>query len=102
MFHPDRRAFPFGIGIAAVCGLLLLGAATPIWADATQAQCDAEWSESSADDDCSNEEITAEADDCRITASCTMGDGGSRTDTFVANLNKISTLVNCQRPSQAQ
>ena len=58
MTDPDRGAFPFRIGIAAVGGVLPLGAVAEGRA-ATDAQQTAKWGESSTDDPCSNESIAA-------------------------------------------
>ena len=96
MLNLSRGVFPLRFAAALAAVLLLLGVASPAWADVTQAQCSAEWAESDADETCSNEEIVVQDDgDCQITASCTMDNGGSRNDSFAAALNKISTLVNC-------
>ena len=83
------------IGIALAAAMLLLGVATPSWADATNAQCSAKWGESSADDSCSNEQITASGDDCRITALCTMSNGAGRSDSITVHLNQVSGIRNC-------
>ena len=89
-----NRPLRSAIALAAV--LPLLGVASPVLADATDAQCSAEWAQSAADTTCGGEEITAlGGDDCEITASCAMDNGGIRNDSFVADLNKISDLVNC-------
>ena len=81
-----------GVALAAA---LLLGAAAPAWADATQAQCNAKWGESSADDSCSNEQITPTGDNCRITASCTTTYGGNVSDSITVHLDQVSGLRNC-------
>ena len=93
---PDCPFRPLCITAALAAVLLLLGVASPAWADVTQAQCAAEWADSAADDECSSEEITVrDGGDCQISASCTMDNGGSRTDSYAAALDKISDLVNC-------
>ena len=94
--HTAVPSHSLRIGIALVAVLLLLGVATPGWAQATDAQCSAAWSQSSADDSCSNEQISASsATECTITASCTMSNGGSRSDSITSNLNSVSNLKNC-------
>ena len=94
--YSDLKELPFRLAVAAVCGLLLLGTASPGLADATDAQCSTEWGKSSADDSCSNEQIYASsATECTITASCTMSNGGSRSDSITSNLNSVSNLKNC-------
>ena len=89
-------SFPLRFAVPLAAVLLLLGVAAQSRADTTEAQCSAEWALSAADNDCSDEEIEVQDDgDCQITASCTMSNGGSRTDTYAAPLDKISNLVNC-------
>lgn len=49
MFNPEREAFPLRIGIALVASILLLAGSPAL---ASNAQCSAEWEESSASDTC--------------------------------------------------
>ena len=86
---------PLRSAIALAAVLPLLGVASPVLADVTEAQCSAEWAESAADETCSNEEIVVQGGDCKISASCTMDNGVSQNDSFMADLDKIDTLVNC-------
>ena len=93
MFKTLNR--PFAVVLATV--LLLLGLAPLAWADVTQAQCAAEWANSAADDECIDEEISVRASDdyCVINASCVMDNGGTRNDSYAADLDDVSDLVNC-------
>lgn len=92
----ELPSYSLRFGVALAAALLLLGAATPDWAAAaTQAECEAEWALSDADEQCSNEEITPMGDECLISAECTTDSGGTREDTYKAPLDNISDLNNC-------
>ena len=95
----DRPLRPFRIGVALVAVLLLFGAASPVWADTTQAQCNDEWAESSAADECTNEQITPSGDDCVVAASCQYkskdGGHGLLQTTITVGLDSVSDLNNC-------
>ena len=100
MLNLNRLAIPFApnrFAVALAACLFLLGAATESRATgATDAQCSTAWSQSSADDTCSNENIYASSEtECTITASCTMSNGGNRSDSITSNLNSVSNLKNC-------
>ena len=94
MFNLNAGLSRYVAGVALAAALFLLGVATESQA-ATAAQCEAEWAQSSADDTCSNEQISASGDDCTITALCTMSDGSSRSDSVTSNLSSVSGLNNC-------
>ena len=81
-------------GIALAACLLLLGIATGSWA-ATNSQCANKWSQSSADDTCSDETISAQGDDCSINASCTTSAGHNVRDSITVHLNQVSGIRNC-------
>ena len=89
----SSRSLRFGVALAAV--LLPLGAAAPVQADATQAECEAEWAESDADDSCSNEQITPTGDDCEISAWCDAGFRSGSTTSIKVDLDSVSGLHNC-------
>ena len=94
----NRTAVPSYLlrtGIALAAALLLLGAATESRAAATDAQCSTQWSNSAADDTCSDEQIQAQGNHCRISASCTMSNGSSRSDSITVGLNQVSFIENC-------
>ena len=90
----DRSSRSLRFGVALAAALSLLGATTESRA-ATNAQCSAQWSNSTADDTCSNEDIKAQGNNCRIAASCTMSNGGNRSDNITVGLNQVSFIENC-------
>ena len=97
---PDCPPRPLRFAVALAAALLLLsGAASPARADVTVEQCEAEWAESDADESCSNEEIVVREVKgealCKITADCTTNGGGTRNDDYIAPLDRISELINC-------
>ena len=95
MFHPDRRTFPLRVGIAVVCGLLLLGVVTESRA-ATDAQCSSAYNESDASDQCTTVSVSARSGNrCKIVASCPSGTGASQQDSIYVPLDVADELKNC-------
>ena len=43
----------------------------------------------------SSEQIQAQDNDCRTSASCTMSNGGNRSDSITVGLNQVSFIENC-------
>lgn len=88
----------FRIGLVLAVAVLLLGVPTQSGA-ATDSECRDEWSESPADDSCSNESISASGNtDCTISASCNMSSGGQgqkRDDEITVHLGRVDELENC-------
>ena len=95
MFHLDRRTFPLRIGIAAVCGLLLLGAAAESRA-ATDAQCSSAYNESDASDQCTTVSVSGRSGNrCKIVADCPSGTGATQRDSIYVPLANADELKNC-------
>ena len=86
---------PLRSAIALALVLPLLGVASPVLADATQAQCDAEWAESAADAQCSDETITPSGGDCTIHARCKTRVGSEEKASITVDLESVSDLNNC-------
>ena len=94
MTDPNRRAFPFCIAAAAVCGLLLFAAAES--RAATDAQCSTAWDASNASNSCTASSIYASGDNCVIYYSCTKSNGNSSgSQSITSALNSVSNLQNC-------
>ena len=95
---PTPSPLRFAAAFAAAL-LLLSGAASPARADVTVEQCQAEWADSAAADSCSNEEVVVAVvkgnDYCKINADCATDGGGTRNDVYMAPLDRISELINC-------
>ena len=86
---------PLRYAVALAAALLLLGAASKSRAQVTQAQCEAEWAASEADDSCSNEHISPAGDNCEISAWCDAGFRSGMTTSIEVDLDSVSDLNNC-------
>ena len=93
MLKIPRYPLRFAAALAAV--LLLLGAASPAWAEATYSQCSNGWSESPAYDECWDVTITPSGGDCTIQARCRTTAGGEEKTTATVDPESVSGLNNC-------
>ena len=91
----DCSSYPLRFGIALAALLLVLGAATESRAEATQAQCEAEWADSDADGPCWDEQITPSGDQCTISAKCKRGNEDYLRTSITVDLDSVSDLNNC-------
>ena len=91
--------WPLRFGVAFAAALMLAGAASPARADLTVEQCSAEWNASAASGSCSNAEIEVREVKgtamCKVTADCTTNAGGTQNDEYIASLDRLSELINC-------